>query len=662
MKNRSNVLLSLLLVCGLIVGCAALTNANKKQAANPNKAATETSADNKQPETQCPKVLSGSRSASTHNFLYVLDTTDQNCIATKIEDLFGQDKFFSLGKYDSLGFESKQAGGSIYSASRWQQDYNYKQYYKGIEVKDSYVMLTFDKGKIVRMVGHFVPNLNIDTTGMLSKEEASKVVLKKMGLPDSLATTQMFQFYNLGLLPSYNKIFYAFDFFYGTAKGTWIVNAVTGQFHSYVKPDLEHVCYKCVAGNTQQVVCSNNNCSTASSTTSYLDYRPLDAPTLYNGCQSIRVDSCFIGDTIYYRLSPRLAAAGGVAYSLNDSINIFDASVVVGGNVQLTEERFCNKDTITAKNVAAASLFYGMNLSKNYFKSKHIDNKKRHLVWAHMAPPEHIEAQYSAQYNLFLFGDGDNVNLRPMVSVDVVAHEYGHAILGGVFNLNRDSVHVNQPQVKALHEGVADIFSVLARRYAYGTTDWTIGNQVTINPAGTLPRDLAHPENTLQPQALYYNDVASYWDTNPTKIYNHAGIIARWFYLLSQGGIGTHFNIDSLTVQGITIDTAELVLLKGLDTLKKTSTAVPTYDQFCQAMVNAAQTISCTTHKQTIRAFKAVGLGLNIPGGKTNQAEDDELCFIDLQMRDCWNDTQGYEPNHECDNPGWQDIWASPDL
>lgn len=105
-----------------------------------------------------------------------------------------------------------------------------------------------------------------------------------------------------------------------------------------------------------------------------------------------------------------------------------------------------------------------------------------------------------------------------------------------------------------------------------------------------------------------------------------------------------------------------MVLLKGLDTLKKTSTTVPSYDQFCKAMVDAAQTISCTTHKQTIRAFKAVGLGLNIPGGKIDQQADDELCFIDLQMRDCWNDTQGYEPNHECDNPGWQNIWASPDL
>lgn len=83
-------------------------------------------------------------------------------------------------------------------------------------------------------------------------------------------------------------------------------------------------------------------------------------------------------------------------------------------------------------------------------------------------------------------------------------------------------------------------------------------------------------------------------------------------------------------------------------------------------MVAAAQTISCTAHKQTIKAFKAVGLGLNIPGGKLNQAEeeqeDEQDCFIDLQMRDCWGDTQGYEPNHECDLPGWQDIWVSPDL
>ncbi|HRK29336.1 MAG TPA: M4 family metallopeptidase, partial [Chitinophagales bacterium] len=535
-----------------------------------------------------------------------------NCPPANAEELIRGAFLPAMGKHDSLGFLEFSNIGTA-------KGERYQQYYKGIKVETYTTRFNYTNDQVTSIAGTFYPNLNIDTTGMISKEEAARVVLKQRNIPDSLyniVLPQMLRFSNFGVLPSYNKIFYAFRFYVGSDKGTWIVNAVTGQFHSYVKPDWSNVCRRCVAGNSVEVTCPPDACSSMPSTENYTENVLFEAPTLYNNCQSIRVDSCFTDDVVYYRLSPQLISPDEFVITDNDTINIFDASIEAAGSVMLQEERFCNKDSITTKNAIAASLFYGMNLAKSYFSNHQIDRKERHLIWAHMPIPENNEAQYSATDDIFLFGDGDSINFNPFVSPDVVSHEYAHSVLSHVFKINRDSVHANQPQVKAIHEGVSDIFSVLTRRHAFGAVDWTIGNQVAINPVNTFPRDLAHPENTLPPQALYYNDAANNWSSNDADIYNHAGIIVKWFYLITNGGTGIKFPTDGITVQAIGLDAAENILIAGLNKLKADETEVPTYEDFCQATTLAAHALypptatgECSPQLTAVRkAWQAVGL------------------------------------------------------
>ena len=184
-----------------------------------------------QPKTLCPKLKSGSHNYTTFNFLYVLDTTDKNCIATKWQDLFGEEKLFPIQKDVNLVFEGKQPGGSIYSACRFQEDHNYVQYYKGIKVEGSRIMLTYDKGKIVRLVGTYYPHLNIDTTGMLSKEEAAMLVLKERNTPAEAYTRTiqyMLNYSDLKVDPIRQRITYSFWFILGEKSGTYVVNALTG--------------------------------------------------------------------------------------------------------------------------------------------------------------------------------------------------------------------------------------------------------------------------------------------------------------------------------------------------------------------------------------------------------------------------------------------------
>ncbi|MBK8677548.1 MAG: M4 family metallopeptidase [Sphingobacteriales bacterium] len=612
---------------------------------------------------KCPKVLQNNRNNDDepYYFSYILDTSDPNCVAKTVEDLFGDGRLFPT--CNDCTFKLERQNDKIK---------HYKQYYKGIEVTNVGFLIGSANDKIYRTTGTYYPNLNIDTTGMISREEAVKIAYDHAEIYEGFNTAawQAHSSENVRPLinPVSNTIYYAFYIPKITKKnGGYFVNATNGKFIKYV-PDWGGTyltdCYKCVGNATTmfncQDTCSTNIC------TVFTDGVMVGVPTLYNGCQTILADECNAGNKIVYRMAPDTTNL-----TINDSINIYDGSKYYGGP-KVQKIFWCYTDSsISKKNTIATTAWHNLQTSRNYFATKAIDYKAplKALVHFPESPfdPFGNEVFWDQKLKHFGFGSGDDTIMTAPVSIDIVAHEYAHAILFNKFSMGNHITHDTATlryQAGAIHEGVADIFSTLVRKHAFGIVDWVIGDAVVI-PAQTdlLPRDLAHPENTLPPQALYYNNTASNWDTTAQAIYNHAGIVAKWFYLLADGGTGFNYATDSITVEPLTIDTAEMVLINGLqyitDTLKK---PVPSYEDFAKAMVAAAQAISCTAHKQTIRAFKAVGLGLNIPGGKKEGITDDELCFIDLRMRDRWGD-QGFEPNTECDDIlGWNDIWNSPDI
>ena len=163
-----------------------------------------------------------------------------------------------------------------------------------------------------------------------------------------------------------------------------------------------------------------------------------------------------------------------MGYSSTNSINIYDASEMYNFPpvLVLNQVQFCYQDSMLSKSsTIVASLYHGLSVAKSYFLSKGRDYPAPIKVLAHF--PENEEGPYApsneAAWNQaeehFEFGDGDFIKMRPPVSVDVIAHEYGHRIL-----YNRYSILANAPtdtfqQAGAIHEGVADIFSVLVRKH-----------------------------------------------------------------------------------------------------------------------------------------------------------------------------------------------------
>ncbi|HRI29490.1 MAG TPA: M4 family metallopeptidase, partial [Chitinophagales bacterium] len=526
-----------------------------------------------------------------------------NCPPANAEELIKSAFLPAMGKHDSLGFlkfnNTLNGKGEVY-----------QQYYKGIKVETYTTRFNYTNDQVTSIAGTFFPNLNIDTTGMISKEEATKVVVANADyLPqfkDKIGPNYFLEADIPLIDPHNNTVYYRFWVNKLAKKpGQYFIDALKGTLMTYIPNDANYLtdCYKC-NGNAVIALTCQDDCD-ADACSSFLNNVILTLPTLYSGCVPIFSDSCITQTEVY-----RMASVGAgstdalIIADVDDFINVYDASnyyntTIPGSPPPIPQEiKYCFQDTLSKRNAIASSLQYGAVLAHNYFLAKQIEYDAPVIIYSHVPDDPSGNPGNAAAWNAikerFEMGDGDETTMNAPVSDDVVAHEYGHRILYKMFEIGTHVTHsanIHKYEAGAIHEAVSDIFSVLVRKHAFGTIDWTIGSQVVITPSGNLPRDLAHPENTLPPQALYYNDPTAYWDTAANKIYNHAGIIVKWFYLITNGGTGIKFPTDGITVQAIGLDAAENVLIRGLDTLRAKGTKVPTYQNFCEATTLAAHAL-----------------------------------------------------------------------
>lgn len=132
----------------------------------------------------------------------------------------------------------------------------------------------------------------------------------------------------------------------------------------------------------------------------------------------------------------------------------------------------------------------------------------------------------------FFFGDGDGVSYLPFSqSLDVVAHEFAHAVTRYTANL----VYSNESG--AINESISDIYGASTEAYAVGgitSSVWKIGDEIyTPNISGDAFRYMNDPQ--LAGNVDYYP--SRYTGTSDNGgVHNNSGIQNLAFYLLVQGG------------------------------------------------------------------------------------------------------------------------------
>ncbi|MFJ9343869.1 M28 family peptidase [Streptomyces sp. NPDC101733] len=211
--------------------------------------------------------------------------------------------------------------------------------------------------------------------------------------------------------------------------------------------------------------------------------------------------------------------------------------------------------------------------------------------------------------DLNAYWDGSSVTIGHnsanewIAGVDVVAHEYGHAI-------DTNTPGGTSGQEAGLGEGTGDIFGALTEAYVnepspYDTPDYTVGEMINLQGRGPI-------RNMYNPPAVN-NDPACYSSAIPgTEVHAAAGPLNHWFYLLAEGtspggGKPNSSTCNSSTLTGVGVQNAGKIFYGGM--LLKTSSM--SYKKYRTATLGSAKSLdptTCNLFNKTKAAWDAISV------------------------------------------------------
>ncbi|MCG5217426.1 M28 family peptidase [Streptosporangium sp. KLBMP 9127] len=136
-----------------------------------------------------------------------------------------------------------------------------------------------------------------------------------------------------------------------------------------------------------------------------------------------------------------------------------------------------------------------------------------------------VNAFWNGQYTNFGHNQANNKQATPM---DVVAHEYGHA----VFQFSGSGGAGSGNEAGGLNESTGDIFGALTEHFAgepanLDPPDYLVGEEVNLVGSGEI-RNMYNPQAEGHPNC-YSSSIPS------TEVHAAAGPQNHWFYLLAEG-------------------------------------------------------------------------------------------------------------------------------
>ena len=153
--------------------------------------------------------------------------------------------------------------------------------------------------------------------------------------------------------------------------------------------------------------------------------------------------------------------------------------------------------------------------------------------------PDNAFAVHSVHGNFLVFGRGSGF-FNPLVTLDVVGHEFSHLVVGK----NGRGGLTYQGESGALNEAFADIFGTSIEHFAVEDADWLIGKGIVNLPAYNYMRNMENPKNnhpgSRQPTTYKGQNWAntSLGARDNGGVHINSSVMNYWFYLLSVGGSG----------------------------------------------------------------------------------------------------------------------------
>ncbi|WP_410006450.1 M4 family metallopeptidase [Aequorivita nionensis] len=321
---------------------------------------------------------------------------------------------------------------------------------------------------------------------------------------------------------------------------------------------------------------------------------PATGTSLYNGNVSFTADNA----SGPYRLRQTADGGGIQTFDLNNSTNYNNAVDVTSNSTNFTS------------NPTGVQAHFGAEKTYKYYSQKYGRNSYNNtggVIKSYVS--------YSSNYvNAFwdgsrmTYGDGDGTNYGPLVSLDICGHEITHGVTEYSANL------VYSYQSGALNESFSDIFGESIEKFASGTNDWLMGDDIGAGGSGGALRSMSNPNAFGDPDTYQ----GTYWYSGSGDsggVHTNSGVQNFWFYVLSVGKSGTNDKGDSYNVTGIGMDKAGAIAYRNLTVYLNSNSQ---YSDARNGAIQAAIDLygaGSAEEIATTNAWYAVGVGAPYGGG-----------------------------------------------
>ncbi|MEI6809403.1 MAG: M4 family metallopeptidase, partial [bacterium] len=312
----------------------------------------------------------------------------------------------------------------------------------------------------------------------------------------------------------------------------------------------------------------------------------------------------------------------GVYYLYNKALHWYVFNITSSGS-------WTDKNTYAYRSTSAwgitdraeISAAKGLDLVQNYYLQVHGRNSFD-SGGAYARANVHEGSSYVNAYwdsTDFHFGDGDAVEANSLAVLDIIGHEFTHAVTE---NSTANLTYLNESG--ALNESYSDIFGTCIEFHCQpdgrdlypgksaGTADWLLGEDCWISSKSL--RDMRSPSNPLtvgagNEQPSRYKGTYWYYGSGDNGgVHQNSGVQNFLFYLVSDGAIGTNDGL-SYNIVGIGLTNAAKVAYRALTVYCTPGTD---YEANRAAWMSAAEDLNPDWTGTIAAAWNAVGVSAGL--------------------------------------------------
>ncbi len=564
---------------------------------------------------------------------------DQQQNLSSVNELFTQELKYASGNAFNQVSQERDNLGFVHT--------KYQQYFNGIKVEFGTVKLHSKNGKVSSMSSEFYDIQGISVSPGLSASAAFSRATAHMGAKaylweDEAASLELGYQRPTGelvLLPIFDsqeevKLAYKFEIYTirPMGGGDIYIDAQTGKT-LFFNNKVRHFDNFGHDGRALATVTADELPTCEEVVAELEDFVAGSAATRYSGTRTIETTlsggSYTLNDAsrkVYTRDANNLAPVGSSLPYISSYSEFTDND----NNWTAAEYNNSNKDN------AALDAHWGAMMTYDYWQTVH-NRDSYNNAGAQLRSYVHVDNNYDNAFwflNVMSYGDGSsngnegNGYFDALTSLDVAAHEIGHAVTEYTANL------AYQRESGGLNEGFSDIWGAAVEHFAKGNGSdsnpdnsiWLIGDEIDRRSGSAALRSMDNPTSLGQPDTYG----GSYWINpncgTPTSsndycgVHTNSGVLNYWFYLAVEGGSGTNDVGNAFSVSGVGMTKSATISYRMLNVYL---TANSTFADARAASIQSAIDLYGADGAEEIavtNAWHAVGVG-DAYGGTTPPAD-----------------------------------------